>query len=351
MRLVVLADASLVHTYRWIDYFAKQGDEILLISLEDGMVPPGIEFVRISAPCSLNSIKYLLAAPKIRKLSTRFKSDAIIGHFVPNYGLLSSLTGIHPNIICAWGSDILVSAFKSTFHRTKAKWILSHADLITADAQYVVNKIQIIMQKPTPVLLEPLGIEPEHFPLNTLEKKNLLISVRNFEPVYDIATLIKALAIVKPTYPQLGNILIGKGTEQTRLTTLAQNLHLEKYIEFQTPLNRPELSTLLNNAKLYISTSISDGTSVSLLEAMLCGCWPIVTDIPSNREWITDSINGSLFECGNHNQLAALIMSALQLPLPASFQNFNRELILTKAYYYNNMSNIRNNILKLVKHG
>jgi L-malate glycosyltransferase len=351
MKLAVLADASLVHTYRWIDFFVNQGDEILLLSLEDGSSPNGVRFIKLPAKLSFNAFKYPLALPAIKNQLSKFQPQAIIGHFVPNYGLLSSLTSIHPNIICAWGSDILVSAFKSHAHRYKARWILSHADLITADAQYIVDKIQTIMQRTTPVLLEPLGIEPELYPPNHLPKQNLLLSVRNFEPVYDLATLLKALALVKVSNPQLKSIIIGRGTEQEKLIHLAHRLTLDDSIEFRPPVPRIELIQLLNQSKLYVSTATSDGSSVSLLEAMVCGCLPIVTNIPSNREWITDNHNGYLFACGNYQQLADLIIKSFQFPLQSDYQTLNRQIILAKADYYKNMATIRNSILKLVQHG
>ena len=50
----------------------------------------------------------------------------------------------------------------------------------------------------------------------------------------------------------------------------------------------------LGQADIYVSTSLHDGTSVSLLEAMGSGAFPIVTDIPSNREWIHHGQNGFL---------------------------------------------------------
>ena len=44
----------------------------------------------------------------------------------------------------------------------------------------------------------------------------------------------------------------------------------------------------------WISIPESDATSISLLEAMAYGCIPILSDLPSNREWIKDKINGSI---------------------------------------------------------
>jgi glycosyltransferase involved in cell wall biosynthesis len=51
--------------------------------------------------------------------------------------------------------------------------------------------------------------------------------------------------------------------------------------------NKPnaELPAYLNSSDVYLSTSLSDGTSLSLLEAMACGLGLVLTDVPAIREW------------------------------------------------------------------
>jgi glycosyltransferase involved in cell wall biosynthesis len=44
-----------------------------------------------------------------------------------------------------------------------------------------------------------------------------------------------------------------------------------------------KMPDLLGDADIYVSTSTTDGTSVSLLEAMASGAFPVVTDISANE--------------------------------------------------------------------
>jgi glycosyltransferase involved in cell wall biosynthesis len=69
---------------------------------------------------------------------------------------------------------------------------------------------------------------------------------------------------------------------------------------------------LLGQSDIYVSTSLSDGTSVSLLEAMAAGGFPVVTDIPANREWIKDGENGFLVPVNEAGLLAKRIVSAIR---------------------------------------
>jgi glycosyltransferase involved in cell wall biosynthesis len=69
---------------------------------------------------------------------------------------------------------------------------------------------------------------------------------------------------------------------------------------------------LLAQADIYVSTSLHDGTSVSLLEALGSGAFPVVTDIPSNREWVSDGKNGFLVPTDEERTLANRIIDALR---------------------------------------
>jgi len=63
---------------------------------------------------------------------------------------------------------------------------------------------------------------------------------------------------------------------------------------------------------LYISPSHVDGSSVSLMEALASGLLCLVSDIPGNREWIKDGVNGWLFRDGDVDDLAEKISNAIK---------------------------------------
>ena len=65
-------------------------------------------------------------------------------------------------------------------------------------------------------------------------------------------------------------------------------------------------------ADLYISASHVDGSSVSLMEALACGLPCVVSDIPANKEWVTDGVNGWIFPDGDVDALAEIILKAVE---------------------------------------
>ena len=71
---------------------------------------------------------------------------------------------------------------------------------------------------------------------------------------------------------------------------------------------------LLARAEIYLSASLSDSTSVSLLEAMACGAVPVVSDIDGNREWVAEGEGARLFAPGDPGSLARALERALDDP-------------------------------------
>jgi glycosyltransferase involved in cell wall biosynthesis len=106
---------------------------------------------------------------------------------------------------------------------------------------------------------------------------------------------------------------------------------------------------LLSQADIYVSTSLHDGTSVSLLEAMGSGAFPVVTDIPANREWIINGENGFLVSEDEEESLAIKIIDAIRKrELLEKSRTRNHLIVEQKALwpkYINRVKNIYANIL------
>jgi glycosyltransferase involved in cell wall biosynthesis len=82
----------------------------------------------------------------------------------------------------------------------------------------------------------------------------------------------------------------------------------------------------------YVSASHWDGASLSLMEAMACGGFPVVTDIAANREWVEHGKTALVFPPGDWQALASLVAD---LPRRVDFIDravrLNRETVCAKA--------------------
>jgi len=79
-------------------------------------------------------------------------------------------------------------------------------------------------------------------------------------------------------------------------------------------LPQERLWDLFHRAQVFVSPSVHDGTPNSLLEGMACGCFPVVGDIESMREWIQDGENGMLVDAADPERMAEAVGRALGSP-------------------------------------
>jgi len=348
LRLLVLSDASSLHTKRWTEWFSNRGHQVLLASLEK---PNEITVPFRKLPGDSGWQSYLAAARPLRGIIKEFRPHLINAHYVPSYGLLARLVGFRPLAVSAWGSDLLVSPQKSPLHRLRVKLALAGADLATCDGDNLKRRIMGFGLSNDRVINLPLGVEhslilkkaPHVF------RGGNIISTRSLEPVYNVDTIIRAIsAAVKKTGRTLSLTIAGDGRLRDSLRDLSQRLGAEGYIRFTGRLRPDQLIAELDRCGIYVSASLSDSTSVSLLEAMARGLVPVVSDIPGNREWIEDGINGYLFPPRDHGALADIIAKLSGATECKEMVERNLSLISHRGSWQKNMEVIEGFFLKSI---
>jgi len=348
MRLLFLSDASCVHTERWCRFFHRRGHRILVVSVEKAR-PMGLPCVELPSRIPFPPLKYLSKLPAIRRIVSSFEPELLNSHFVPNYGLLGSLAGFRPLVVSTWGSDVLISPRRSSLHRWRARYVLRRADLITSDGENLTEAIVELGGDPRRILTVPMGVDLGIYsPPDEKPQPPLIVSTRRLEPVYDVLTFVKAAAELAPDHPHLRFAAAGDGVERRKLERYVRERGLREF-GFLGNLEEKEVAGLLRKAWVYVSTSLSDSTSVSLLEAMACGAVPVVSDIPGNRSWIRDGRNGFLFAAGNPRDLAAKIVRVLEDPeLRESIVRENVSLVRRSASWEKTMERVEESFAELI---
>jgi glycosyltransferase involved in cell wall biosynthesis len=350
MKVCYIADGASSHTQRWLNYFALKGYEVHLICWK---IEPGynksinIHMLKRLMPKIWPLSQFLSFAYwcfQVRQFVNKIKPDLIDGQYVTTYGFLAACIGFHPLIITAWGSDILIGPRRNPIYKIMTKYALKKANLIICTGLIVKHEITKLGIDPNKVYVIVIGgVNKEKFHHSTrdeaLMKKlgigpndPVVISTRNLRPVYDVATLIRAVPIILTEFPTTKFIIIGQGKQENRLRKLAARLGILSNVIFIGWIDHDKLPSYLSSSDIYISTSLSDGTSNSLLEAMACKLAPIVSDIPANRQWIKESENGFLFPIGDHITMAEKVIRLLgNSKARTTFGSRNRRIIELKA--------------------
>jgi glycosyltransferase involved in cell wall biosynthesis len=150
-------------------------------------------------------------------------------------------------------------------------------------------------------------------------------------------TFFKAVPLVLKKNPQVRFICptMAGAAEAERWVNELGIRHAIKLLPHQS---RQEMAELFRQAQVVVSPSIHDGTPNTILEALACGCFPVVGDIEPLREWITQGKNGFLVDPTDPQALADGMITALQkTELRAQAQKLNTRLIAERAEYQNSM--------------
>lgn len=234
----------------------------------------------------------------LRKIIKEFQPDVVHVHQANAYGLITCLAnrGLKPLVLTTWGSDVLTLPHRSILHRMMVTYILKRADYITADAQFMADAIhQLIGQKP--VLVANFGVEIAENEAD-LVRENTIYSNRMHESLYQIDQIIHQSASFLNEHPEWKLRIAASGSETKKLQEMASQVLSNDQYEFVGFQTSQENRKNYLRSKIYVSIPNTDGTSISLLEALAYGCIPIVSDLPANREWIEDGENG-IITCGN----------------------------------------------------
>jgi glycosyltransferase involved in cell wall biosynthesis len=268
---------------------------------------------------------YISALPwvlQVRSLVKKIKPDIVQAQFIGVPGYLGAATGFHPLVLTARGSDILIMPKQNPIYRLFTKQALKRADCVICVSSALREEIIKLGASSNKIEMAPAGVDTGEFSpglrnerllhVLKIDDSPVVISTRSLKPIYDVETLIRAVPLVLAEIPQAKFVIAGAGEQEDYLKELARDLGVSDNTKFIGWVPRTELPKYLSSADIYVSTSLSDGTSNSLLEAMACELAPVVTDIPANQPWINEGDNGFLFPTRDYERLAAKIVHLLR---------------------------------------
>jgi len=143
--------------------------------------------------------------------------------------------------------------------------------------------------------------------------KPRLVCARNFAPLYNIACTLRAFAIVQRRWPDATLTLVGSGPEEPRLRTMGTELGLRN-IRFAGNVLPSEVARFYADADIYLQSPNIDNMPLSILEAFASGLPVVSTGAGGIPVILTHGVHGLLAPVGDHQQLAAHVLTLLDNP-------------------------------------
>jgi len=126
------------------------------------------------------------------------------------------------------------------------------------------------------IVIFPWGVDLKQFaPVNPSQQKSgrfTLLSVRAWEPVYGVDVIARAFVQVAREHPNVVLVMIGAGSQTELIHDIFTKGGVLERVSFPGQVSQMALPNYYQIADLYLSASHTDGSSVSLLEAMASGC-------------------------------------------------------------------------------
>ncbi len=338
MKIIYFSKNYTPHDYRFLSSLSKTEHDIFFLQLEatlrqteDRPVPKNIQQI----PWAGGQREFRWSElPRLtfdlRRIIKEIEPDLIHAGPIQTCAFIAALTGFRPILAMSWGYDLVMDADKSAWMRWVTSYTLHRSAYFTSDANVSREKAVAFRMNPEKTVIFPWGTDIEHFVPKGAEggkkkakpathkskiqnrKSITLFCSRTWESIYGVDVLARAFVKVVSLNPDVNLILLGGGSQGARIRQILMNGGALDRVHFGGQIGQKDLPRWYHMADIYISPSHVDGSSVSLMEALACGLPCLVSDIPGNKEWIEDGVNGWLFRDGDADDLAEKILHAIK---------------------------------------
>lgn len=382
MRLLFVADGRSPTTLSWLDHWSHSGDEIHFISTRPCERPPGISSFFIIPMAFSGSVvnqklsikkskitylrgimrilRYFLEPIRLPRYQKKFlqivesiRPDLVHALRIPFEGMISCVTPKEiPLFVSIWGNDITLHAAGSISMGKYTSQVLRRADALLADTYRDIQLGKRWGLRPNVKTL----VVPGSGGIRLQELKAIRKSAILTERTQDLYSIVNArgqrpgslrqdiffrsIPFVIHAIPEANfycPALLGDA-ESERWVEL---LDLKKHVCLLPNLPQKDLWALFSTTKVYVSPSLHDGVPNSLLEAIALGCFPVVGNIESMQEWITNGVNGFLVDATDVRAISNAIIGALNNPaMQKTAAEINMGLVAERADYTRNMHRV-----------
>jgi glycosyltransferase involved in cell wall biosynthesis len=320
LRILYCSQDYCPHDYRFLKALAETDYEVYWFRLEDRQRALEVrdlpEKIRVVAWREKNTPVHWWQYPYLRKrfqaIVRTLKPDLVHAGPIQPVSILPAMIDYHPLVSMSWGFDMLQDADRNGLWRWVTNYVLERTDWLFCDCQTVKEKAIRSGFQSEKIVVFPWGVDLALFKPADKPRESqhglTFLSTRSWEPRYGMDVVLQGFAAAVQKKKDMKLIMLSSGSLADWVRAFIQDHQLEQHIELRGQINNDELNSIYHQADVYLSASHVDGSSVALMEALACGTPALVSDIPSNLEWVQDGEQGWIFQDGNTDDLTRKIL-------------------------------------------
>jgi glycosyltransferase involved in cell wall biosynthesis len=232
-------------------------------------------------------------------------------------------------------------------------WLYRHADMMIYPSAFAYRQFPELAGGPHVIISN--GVDRDRFKPTPARAFNVqfripdrlphLLYVGRLHKEKDVATLVRALPLIRQRTPHCHLSLVGLGYQHAELAQLARGLGVADNVTFCGFVQDDDLPAAYSSADLFVMPSLAELEGMAVLEAMACGRPLLVANGPGSAAVDFVHGNGLLFNAGDPQHLAEQAcrlfeapptlqaMGQVSLSMSASFDIYKSASALESVYY------------------
>lgn len=327
MKLCIVGNPNTVHVRRWLRYFSPRHDVYFFgVQPPDGPPPEGVRFFDLTSITYVRKIRYVVWSVELRRQIAQIKPDVVHAHWVSGAGWIGAASRFHPFMVTIHGSDLMVLPKQSLIARILAKWVLSRADYVTCVSERLYEEALAYGVNPEKLELAGLGVDTSVFqpaanPANVRSKLGLgegpvIASIRAMKSIYNPIDIALSIPLVLERIPKARFIVLTYNANSDLLSKFKAAVQAgganDVVIYIDELADDASIAQIYQVADVCISVASSDGTPISVQEAMACGIPVVLGDIPALKAWARHGQEALLIPLHDVDKLANAVVSLIE---------------------------------------
>jgi len=357
MRIAFIGQANSIHFYRRVDWFARQGHDVLVLGHEWPELPEYSPRVRLRL-CGFRAGRSdpLNTLAWMRKELEAFGPDVLHVHKLDYPGVFGLFLGFHPLVVTLWDGIVVRDPRIAPAARQLTALAGARAELFTTNSPELLRECVQAGVPESKALLTSWGVDSTLFRADSraaaqvragygLDSDAVVVfSPRVLTGFSNLDIVVQAMEQVAAKEPRLRLLMAAYASTDDGVAgfngLLARSSLRERLVYCGKIQDQEELAAHYAASDILLSlySGYLESSPASVIEAMLCGAVPVVADHPVIPFWVRDGVEGSVVRHRDPGSVASGIRRALDMRrADPDLMRRNRKKVLRQADYHRTM--------------